>query len=68
MKKLKYHLQEYQKHKYLGINLMKDDKVYTENSQTLLRQVKGDTNNWEVLLPTCLCPRVQALSSMKQVG
>lgn len=47
---------------------MKDDKVYTENSQTLLRQVKRDTNNWEILLPTCLFPRVQALSSMKQVG
>ena len=46
---------------------MKNDTVYTKNSKTLLRQVKGDKNNGKVLLPTCLFPRVQALSSMKQV-
>lgn len=47
---------------------MEEDTVYAKNSKTLLRQVKSDKNNWEVLLLTCLFPRVQALSSMKQVG
>lgn len=47
---------------------MKEDTVYAKNSKTLLRQVKSDKNNWEVLLLTSLFPRVQALSSMKQVG
>ena len=34
--------------KYLGINLPKETKyVYTENYQTLLKEIKDDINRWK---------------------
>ena len=33
--------------KYLGINLPKETKdLYIENYQTLMKEIKGDTNRW----------------------
>ena len=34
--------------KYLGINLPKETKcVYTENYQTLIKEIKDDINRWK---------------------
>ena len=33
--------------KYLGINLLKETKdLYAENYETLMKEIKGETNRW----------------------
>ena len=32
--------------KYLGINLLKTEELYTENYKTLMKEIKGDINRW----------------------
>ena len=35
--------------KYLGINLSKGTKdLYSENSKTLMKEIKEDTNRWKI--------------------
>ena len=39
--------------KYLGINLPKETKdLYIENYQTLMKEIKGDTNRWRNISST----------------
>ena len=32
--------------KYLAINLPKEQKIYTQNHETLMKEIKDDTNRW----------------------
>ena len=36
--------------KYLGINLTKDIDLYTENYETLMMEIKEDTDKWKDIL------------------
>ena len=37
--------------KYLGINLSKDiEDLYIENYRTLMKEIKDDTERWEIYL------------------
>ena len=41
------HLPLQQKDKYLGTNLLKETKeLYTENYNTLMKEIKDDINQW----------------------
>ena len=41
--------------KYLGINLPKEVKdLYSENSKTLMKEIKDDTNRWREIPCSCI--------------
>ena len=49
MKLRKIHLQQNQKNKYLGINIIKDmQNLHSENYKTLLKEIK-DLNRWKAI-------------------